>query len=514
MNQVLEKLNKNFDNKFSYLKLLNVVFDSRTSVTTITFLYPYNVDEISIFDRKEIEDFIQGFLSLKCGLKVKFKKSFLDEKLFVNEVIEYFKEFKKGILPYISVDNISSQNDGFDVTVKISLNQDVLSLLDEKEFKTDLKRYLDKLFIANISIEVCENQEKLPDKIEAEDLIPLSTKARRYKVNIDKYLVGGDIIPRPEYIKDVKPIKESVIFSGFVSGIKQKKYMVKKGRFAGKERCLFTFTLRDSEDVIDCVYFCGKTHEKDIESIEEMAMLVCVGDVKEGLSGKRTYYVKKIALASPCEIIEEVKVDNEVRKRKHVVFPDILPQNKQENLFEEKPRYNSFIMDNNIVVFDIETTGLDPETCEITEIGAVKIEHGQITEVFSSFAKPKSPIPDEVTQLTHITNEMVANAPDIEDVIADFYDWSSGCVISGHNVVGFDLKFVRKVGSKIGLKFDNQIIDTLIVARQSNLRVPNYKLGTLVKALGLVLNDAHRAFNDAYATAQVLMELNKDKKAS
>ena len=104
---------------------------------------------------------------------------------------------------------------------------------------------------------------------------------------------------------------------------------------------------------------------------------------------------------------------------------------------------------------------------------------------------------------------MVAFAPRIEDVIQDFYDWSRGCIISGYNIVGFDLKFIKKVANNIGLKFDNDVIDTMIVVRQSGLRTGNYKLGTVVKALGLTLNDAHRAFNDAYATAQVLMELNK-----
>ena len=120
-------------------------------------------------------------------------------------------------------------------------------------------------------------------------------------------------------------------------------------------------------------------------------------------------------------------------------------------------------------------------------------------------------IPDEVQELTHITNEMVSNAPRIEDVIYDFYEWSKDCFISGYNIIGFDLKFVKKVADTIGIKFNNDIIDAFIVAKQSKLKASNYKLGTVVKALGLTLNDAHRAYNDAFATAQVLLELNKLK---
>ena len=107
---------------------------------------------------------------------------------------------------------------------------------------------------------------------------------------------------------------------------------------------------------------------------------------------------------------------------------------------------------------------------------------------------------------------MVEFAPKIEDVIIDFYNWSRGCIISGYNIVGFDMKFLTKVASKIGLKFDNEIIDTMIVVRQSKLRTTNYKLTTVAKALGIDLTDAHRAYNDAHATAKVLMELHKLKK--
>ena len=106
---------------------------------------------------------------------------------------------------------------------------------------------------------------------------------------------------------------------------------------------------------------------------------------------------------------------------------------------------------------------------------------------------------------------MVANAPTPQDVVYNFYEWSKGCILSGYNVIGFDIKFIRKVAEQIGVKFENEIIDTLIVARQSTLRLKNYKLGTVVDALGLTLENAHRAYNDAHATALVLMELHKIK---
>ncbi len=515
MINTLEKLNEKFNNKYNFFKILSVVFDEEALLTTITFLYPYQIDEIPTEDREEIYDFYKDFLALKGDLKLKYKKSFLDARLIIDEVIEYFKNNKKGIYPYINIDNISSSNIEQDVVVSLKLNQDILSMLDELELSNSLKNHLEQKFIANVKIEIFENEETLPENIEFEDLpIQIKSKTKRYEVKVEKKVIGGDILPKPEFISDVKSPKSSVIFAGVINNKNCKTFIQKKGKNAGKEKSLYTFNLKDKEaGSIDCVYFCPKTHEKDMEALDNLFMILCLGDVKHGINGKLTYYIQKISIATPIELIKETDTceENPQFIHKKVVFPDILQRKQQANLFEVKAKYNDFIMKNNIVVFDIETTGLDPENCEITEIGAVKIEKGEITERFSSFAKPKFPIPEEVQKLTHITDDMVRYAPRIEDVVYDFYEWSRDCIISGYNIIGFDMKFILKVAKQINLTFDNEIIDAYIVARQSSLRTTNYKLGTVVKALGLTLNDAHRAYNDAYATAQVLMELNKAK---
>lgn len=511
MIDLVNKLNKEFNNKYYYLKFLNITYEKDISLCTVTFLYPFDKENVPNDEREIIEQYIQKLFLINGKVKVKFKKSYLDEKLFLTEIIEFFKSKKKGIFPYINAENISSKNDGKNVNIEINLNQDVLSLIDENELKNELREYLEKLFIANIDIKISENDEKLPDEIECDDIIPTSSKVKRYKVQIEKKIVGNDIIPMPEYINDVKSQKTSVILSGFLKNKSKKTFTIKKGKRAGEEKSLYTFSLQDESGEIECVYFCPKTHEKHLEELEDMTMLLCVGDVKIGLSGKLTYYIRKISKAAPStEVLPECAMQKEGNlSHKNVVLIDILPRSSQSNLFYQKPEYNDFINSNKIVVFDLETTGLDPETCEITEIGAVKIENGEVTERFSSFVKTNQPIPEEVQKITHITDEMLIGAPKIRDVLLDFYDWCDGCVISGYNIINFDMKFIKKVASDIGIEFKNEIVDTINVVRQSRLRTPNYKLGTVVKTLGLTLEDAHRAFNDAYATAQVLLELNK-----
>ena len=248
-----------------------------------------------------------------------------------------------------------------------------------------------------------------------------------------------------------------------------------------------------------------------MEALPDGSFVLCLGDIIKDAYGKIVYRIKKLSLANINNTEPDIPSYDPLL-HKPVVIPTIVPRSNQENLFDVKPQYDAFILNNDIVVFDIETTGLDPDICEITEIGAVKISHGEITEQFSTLIKPNSPIPLEVQKLTNITNEMVATAPKIESVIRDFYNWAQGCILSGYNVIGFDMKFITKAARKVSLVFDNEIIDTMIVVKQSSLRLSNYKLSTVVKALNVKLIGAHRAYNDAYATAKVLMEMHRVKK--
>lgn len=226
-----------------------------------------------------------------------------------------------------------------------------------------------------------------------------------------------------------------------------------------------------------------------------------------GLSNKLVLYIDKLALASETEqLLQEEEDDVQTYKPVEI---ERLGALEQDNMFGEVDKYNAKIMSSNIVVFDVETTGLNPEIDQIIELGAVKIERGNIIEKFSTFIKPTIEIPYEVTELTHITNEMVEDAPPIEQVIKEFYDFSRDCVLCGHNIINFDIKFIRRFGRLQNLEFDNNLIDTMNEARVSRLKISRFNLGTVTKALGIELKGAHRAWNDAYATAQVLLKLNE-----
>jgi len=157
------------------------------------------------------------------------------------------------------------------------------------------------------------------------------------------------------------------------------------------------------------------------------------------------------------------------------------------------------------VVFDIETTGFDKENDKIIEIGAVKVVNGEITERYSTFINPKVPIPARIEELTHISDEMVMDSPEIDVVLPEFLAFCKDCVLVAHNA-SFDTGFIRNKAEKLGLDFDFTIVDTVGMARILLPGLSKYKLNIVAKELGISLENHHRAVDDAGATAEIYVK--------
>lgn len=161
-------------------------------------------------------------------------------------------------------------------------------------------------------------------------------------------------------------------------------------------------------------------------------------------------------------------------------------------------------LDSTFVVFDIETTGFSAVNDRIIEIGAVKVENGMITEKFSEFVNPERPIPFEIEKLTSINDRMVEDAPNISVILPQFMDFCGGSVLVAHNA-DFDTGFIRHNCEVLGLPYDYTYVDTLGIARSFLEGLKNYKLDTVVEAMGCTLANHHRAVDDAGATADVFV---------
>jgi len=156
------------------------------------------------------------------------------------------------------------------------------------------------------------------------------------------------------------------------------------------------------------------------------------------------------------------------------------------------------------VVFDLETTGFSPNTNKIIEIGAVKIENGIITDRFSEFVNPKVPIPYRIEELTGIRDDMVVDAPIIEQVLPKFMKFCDGCVMIAHNAE-FDMSFIRKNCKDLELPCEYTVGDTVAMARMLLPELHRFKLDTVARALKISLENHHRAVDDAECTAHIFL---------
>ncbi len=156
-----------------------------------------------------------------------------------------------------------------------------------------------------------------------------------------------------------------------------------------------------------------------------------------------------------------------------------------------------------LVVFDIETTGISVLTCHLTEIGALKVRGGEIVGQWHSLVNPGEHIPEEVTGVTGITDEMVRGAPTEEEAVRAFLAFAGEDVLIAHNGASFDIPFLRKICRAHRIPFENTYLDTLPLARYLNPELYNHRLNTLAEAYSLGEFDHHRALADTEMLAKI-----------
>lgn len=160
------------------------------------------------------------------------------------------------------------------------------------------------------------------------------------------------------------------------------------------------------------------------------------------------------------------------------------------------------------VVLDVETTGGSPATCSLTEVAAARFRGGELLGTFQTFVRPDERIPPFITALTGISDDMVADAPRVGEMLPSFLEFVGGAVLVGHNL-RFDLSFLDHALVSTGReRLANATVDTLALSRRLvRDMVPNCKLGTLAASLRLPHQPSHRALTDVLATGDLLHAL-------
>ena len=290
------------------------------------------------------------------------------------------------------------------------------------------------------------------------------------------------------------------------------KHNEKTGEDVQKSR--FSLAITDDTLIIRTSYFPKKATVDKVRELKVGDTVVLTG-TNEEFKGSTSFKAAKINYGAPPEnFTPEARKGKPVPKAYHAVFPQPYVDYTQAGLFDNLSKPDD-LKKNVFVVFDLETTGLNNNPAmgrmdKIIEIGAVKIVNGEMTEKFSSFVACKERLSPEIVELTGIHDSDLVGAPPVEKVMADFFRFTDGAFLVGHNVT-FDYRFVHYYGEQFGYMFDKKQYDTLTLA-QDVLRglLPNYKLNSVADYYGFTFNH-HRAFDDACVTAKVFIELVKAK---
>ena len=172
-------------------------------------------------------------------------------------------------------------------------------------------------------------------------------------------------------------------------------------------------------------------------------------------------------------------------------------------------------IDTTYCVLDLETTGFSAKTEKITEVGIMKVKNGEVIDEFSCFVNPEKHIPERVTEVTNITDEMVKDAKTIKQVFPEILDFIKDSVLVAHNAP-FDMGFLKQNAKVLGYEFDYTYIDTLSLAKDLFPDYKKYKLGKIAENLGIKVEVAHRALDDVDTTVKVfrvMLDMLKERGA-
>lgn len=190
---------------------------------------------------------------------------------------------------------------------------------------------------------------------------------------------------------------------------------------------------------------------------------------------------------------------------------EIFAATKEDIMLGEKrgKKLNNYVPD--YVVFDLETTGTNPNLDVMIEISAVKVVKRQVTDTFSRLVNPKRPIPYYATAVNGITDEMVAGEPDIKEILPEFFAFIGDEILVGHNIHTFDMKFIWNAAEALfGRTVTNDYIDTLPMARQCLPQLSHHKLVDIASYYKISTAGAHRALNDCMMNQQCFEKMGEE----
>lgn len=503
----LDSFNKITDNRYSYLRVKNVVVDNNNGLITLTFLAPYDkYDEFLDDQTKEYIKLITRQLLDDDSINVVFTKSYIDETVIKQYIRQYLYKNYLSLFSDLDLDNIKVAIDSEkeNIVIDFDIAQHFYEYCKLTNFEEKLVSYLESCFCGQFLVKLHNSGNIINEKVEEIQVVEFDFNKMYLPARIIRPAVGKETITtKAKFIKDVTTPTKMTCIGGRVSDMKILTSRAKGNRF-------YSFQLDDNTGKISCLYFTRAKIEKSISLVDNALQscedIVVTGEVmKEKQGDGLVMFIDKIAVAEIA--YDKIEIDDEtpiiVKKDFERILPEPYIANEQLSLSDFTPNN---VMGKTFICFDTETTGLDIASCKMIEIGAVKIVDGEITEYINTLVNPLTKIPSGASQVNHIYDDMVVDMPTSDFVVGEFKAFCGDYPLIGHNI-GYDMSVLKKEAMPTKYRFDNKTIDTLAMAKKLKVNVNNYKLGTLCKYYNIKNDDAHRAFHDAAATAKLFIKL-------
>ena len=514
----------------SKLKVESAVIDKRTAELLLVFIgKPETIDSLLDTDRKRVEQDAEKAAKTFFKVKVTFKKAYADEADIISRIFDFLNTRYPSVMVSTRAEDckVEIDREKETIAVKIGLDEYMRGFAASIALEDKIREFLSAQLVEECIVELVPGGGSANFKLR--ETAPIYIKRDLIVVKDQKRVYGKTILSYPKPIKSVSDESDSAVLCGKI-GRFDKRFSKTSGN------PYYIFELADKTGSISAKIFprlkgaynnkFGElSGEADIADAskkakrpDELSALDCLRDNEEVVaSGKisRDAFTKDLVFIANdinrCTIdysgLNETD-DAELREAEEdyiKIKPLPYAEEVQQNFFAEALDAPRFLLGKDFVIFDCETTGLDRSSDKIIELAAVRLSNGIITHTFSSLINPGIKIDRAITELTGITDGDLKDAPKIDEVFHDFYKFTRGASLVAHNIE-FDMGFVRRAASDCRFKIDNDTYDTMTIARKHHT-VHNYKLGTLCEYFGISLTDAHRAINDALATAKLFIKL-------
>ena len=491
---------RSLDAKLKNIRISNIEIERSNSTICYNFICDQTIDEA--LQNKILEEVEKITLPAFRCVKVKITKIVSNDQLINVEIYRYLSENYPSISIFLKQTDISSSVVGEYVRYTLRLTKDGAEYVVKNGIMNRLNEFLEKKFCSNFTGTTdIKHDEEVVDLLDEEVYASELQRIEHRTIKVLEPLIVDDIAmgDTAVYIEDAT--FGSVTICGKITEISERQTKTGKP--------FFIIGIDDTTGKMSGVYFTKKNTYYKIKQLQVGDAIIVRGTIGE-YNGRRSFTYDKINVCKfPEDFVKKDKYKKPIPKEYKNIFPSPATSVKMNSVFDMDSTLPKELTDNVYVVFDLETTGLDFMNEGITEIGAVKLVDGKLTEQFTTLVKPDYRITEKNIEITGITPEMVENAPKIGSVLPDFLKFIDGAILVAHNA-SFDMSFLKRFANAENYEVKNKVIDSIEIARSVLPQLKHHDLHTIANHFGIVFHH-HRALSDAYATAEALIELMKIK---